>query len=88
MNDAIFQPTWNICLSSLPDFFFKPAGPPIKMSCASCYSVAEDDDAGNEWCESTISLHIPCTLTDLPWRFLILRTGQHASMRMWRIRRI
>ncbi len=40
---------------------------------ASCYSVAEDDDAGNEWCEAN---DFPgytsyASLTDLPWRFPI-----------------
>jgi uncharacterized protein (TIGR02466 family) len=40
---------------------------------ASCYSIAEDDDAGNEWCEAN---EFPgytsyASLTDLPWRFPI-----------------
>jgi uncharacterized protein (TIGR02466 family) len=40
---------------------------------ASCYSVAEDDAAGNEWCEAN---DFPgytsyASLTDLPWRFPI-----------------
>ena len=40
---------------------------------ASCYSIAEDDDAGNEWCEAN---DFPgytsyASLTDLPWRFPI-----------------
>ena len=40
---------------------------------ASCYSLAEDDDAGNEWCEAN---DFPgytsyASLTDLPWRFPI-----------------
>jgi uncharacterized protein (TIGR02466 family) len=42
---------------------------------ASCYSIAEDDDAGNEWCEAN---DFPgytsyASLTDLPWRFPIFR---------------
>ena len=40
---------------------------------ASCYSIAEDDDAGNAWCEAN---EFPgytsyASLTDLPWRFPI-----------------
>ncbi|MDC0013107.1 TIGR02466 family protein [Octadecabacter sp.] len=40
---------------------------------ASCYSIADDDDAGNEWCEAN---DFPgytsyASLTDLPWRFPI-----------------
>ena len=40
---------------------------------ASCYSIADDDDAGNEWCEAN---NFPgytsyASLTDLPWRFPI-----------------
>lgn len=39
----------------------------------SCYSIAEDDDAGNAWCEDN---DFPgytsyASLTDLPWRFPI-----------------
>ena len=42
---------------------------------ASCYSIAEDDDAGNEWCEAN---DFPgytsyASLTDLPWRFPIFQ---------------
>ena len=40
---------------------------------ASCYSIAEDDEAGQEWCEEN---DFPgytsyASLTDLPWRFPI-----------------
>jgi uncharacterized protein (TIGR02466 family) len=40
---------------------------------ASCYSIAEDDEAGNKWCEAN---DFPgytsyASLTDLPWRFPI-----------------
>ncbi|MCW1949936.1 MAG: 2OG-Fe(II) oxygenase family protein [Octadecabacter sp.] len=42
---------------------------------ASCYSIAEDDDAGNAWCEAN---DFPgytsyASLTDLPWRFPIFQ---------------
>lgn len=42
---------------------------------ASCYSIAEDDDAGNAWCEAN---DFPgytsyASLTDLPWRFPIFK---------------
>lgn len=42
---------------------------------ASCYSIAEDDDAGQTWCEEN---DFPgytsyASLTDLPWRFPIFQ---------------
>ena len=42
----------------------------------SCYSIAEDDEAGQEWCEEQ---EFPgytsyASLTDLPWRFPIFQT--------------
>ena len=42
---------------------------------ASCYSIAEDDDAGQTWCEKN---DFPgytsyASLTDLPWRFPIFQ---------------
>ncbi|PVA06431.1 2OG-Fe(II) oxygenase family protein [Thalassorhabdomicrobium marinisediminis] len=42
---------------------------------ASCYSIAEDDEAGQEWCEAN---EFPgytsyASLTDLPWRFPIFQ---------------
>ncbi|NIZ08221.1 2OG-Fe(II) oxygenase family protein [Pseudooceanicola sp. HF7] len=39
----------------------------------SCYSIAEDDDAGNEWCEENDypGYTSYASLTDLPWRFPI-----------------
>ncbi|MFW2589093.1 2OG-Fe(II) oxygenase family protein [Sagittula sp. SSi028] len=40
---------------------------------ASCYSVAEDDEAGQEWCETQgyPGYTSYASLTDLPWRFPI-----------------
>ncbi len=40
---------------------------------ASCYSVAEDDEAGQEWCETEgyPGYTSYASLTDLPWRFPI-----------------
>ncbi|MEL6961006.1 MAG: 2OG-Fe(II) oxygenase family protein [Pseudomonadota bacterium] len=42
---------------------------------ASCYSIAEDDEAGQEWCDQN---DFPgytsyASLTDLPWRFSIFQ---------------
>lgn len=40
---------------------------------ASCYSIAEDDEAGQEWCEAEgyPGYTSYASLTDLPWRFPI-----------------
>jgi uncharacterized protein (TIGR02466 family) len=40
---------------------------------ASCYSIAEDDEAGQEWCEDNDypGYTSYASLTDLPWRFPI-----------------
>jgi uncharacterized protein (TIGR02466 family) len=40
---------------------------------ASCYSIAEDDEAGQEWCEREgyPGYTSYASLTDLPWRFPI-----------------
>lgn len=40
---------------------------------ASCYSIAEDDDAGQAWCEENdyYGYTSYASLTDLPWRFPI-----------------
>ncbi|MWD26596.1 hypothetical protein E0K89_003815 [Aquicoccus sp. SCR17] len=40
---------------------------------ASCYSIAEDDEAGQEWCEQNgyPGYTSYASLTDLPWRFPI-----------------
>jgi uncharacterized protein (TIGR02466 family) len=40
---------------------------------ASCYSIAEDDEAGQEWCEKNDypGYTSYASLTDLPWRFPI-----------------
>jgi uncharacterized protein (TIGR02466 family) len=48
-------------------------GPPVDASEleASCFSIAEDDDAGNDWCEENgfPGYTSYASLTDLPWRF-------------------
>ena len=40
---------------------------------ASCYSIAEDDEAGQQWCEDNAypGYTSYASLTDLPWRFPI-----------------
>ena len=40
---------------------------------ASCYSIADDDEAGQEWCEANgyPGYTSYASLTDLPWRFPI-----------------
>ncbi|MGI3168932.1 TIGR02466 family protein [Pseudooceanicola sp. C21-150M6] len=40
---------------------------------SSCYSIAEDDEAGQEWCEANgyPGYTSYASLTDLPWRFPI-----------------
>ncbi|MFO7758322.1 MAG: TIGR02466 family protein, partial [Roseovarius sp.] len=40
---------------------------------ASCYSIAEDDEAGQDWCETEgyPGYTSYASLTDLPWRFPI-----------------
>ena len=42
---------------------------------ASCYSIAEDDEAGQEWCEANgyPGYTSYASLTDLPWRFPIFK---------------
>ncbi len=42
---------------------------------ASCYSIAEDDDAGQQWCEENgyPGYTSYASLTDLPWRFPIFK---------------
>ena len=49
-----------------------PAIDPDEME-ASCYSIAEDDEAGQEWCEENgyPGYTSYASLTDLPWRFPI-----------------
>lgn len=48
-------------------------GPRIETDelCASCYSIAEDDEAGQDWCEENgyPGYTSYASLTDLPWRF-------------------
>lgn len=50
-------------------------GPKIDMSEleASCYSIAEDDEAGQAWCEENAypGYTSYASLSDLPWRFPI-----------------
>jgi len=43
---------------------------------ASCYSIAEDDEAGQEWCETQgyPGYTSYASLTDLPWRFPAFKT--------------
>jgi len=42
---------------------------------ASCYSIAEDDEAGQNWCEENAypGYTSYASLTDLPWRFPIFQ---------------
>ena len=42
---------------------------------ASCYSIAEDDEAGQDWCEDNgyPGYTSYASLTDLPWRFPIFQ---------------
>ena len=42
---------------------------------ASCYAIAEDDEAGNQWCEENgyPGYTSYASLTDLPWRFPIFK---------------
>ncbi|MEL7255411.1 MAG: TIGR02466 family protein [Pseudomonadota bacterium] len=50
-------------------------GPSVNMQEleASCYSIAEDDEAGQDWCEDNgyPGYTSYASLTDLPWRFPI-----------------
>ena len=43
---------------------------------ASCWSIAEDDEAGQNWCEANgyPGYTSYASLTDLPWRFPIFKT--------------
>ena len=47
---------------------------------ASCYSIAEDDEAGQEWCEREgyPGYTSYASLTDLPWRFPIFEAIKQA----------
>ena len=49
-----------------------PAIDPAELE-ASCYSIAEDDEAGRSWCEENAypGYTSYASLTDLPWRFPI-----------------
>ncbi|MGP6089680.1 2OG-Fe(II) oxygenase family protein [Antarctobacter jejuensis] len=51
---------------------FDPQIDPSELE-SSCYSIAEDDEAGQEWCESEgyPGYTSYASLTDLPWRFPI-----------------
>lgn len=53
---------------------------------ASCYSIAEDDEAGQAWCEAQgyPGYTSYASLTDLPWRFpifaeIVKQLDQHAA---------
>uniref|UniRef100_UPI002626D23D TIGR02466 family protein n=1 Tax=uncultured Roseicyclus sp. TaxID=543072 RepID=UPI002626D23D len=43
---------------------------------ASCFSIAEDDEAGQDWCEENgfPGYTSYASLTDLPWRFPVFKT--------------
>lgn len=58
---------------------FKPRIDPGELV-ASCYSIAEDDEAGQEWCdaEGYPGYTSYASLTDLPWRFPIFADIQKA----------
>ncbi len=47
---------------------------------ASCYSIAEDDEAGQEWCEAEgyPGYTSYASLSDLPWRFPIFEAIKQA----------
>ncbi len=49
-----------------------PAVDPAELE-ASCYAIAEDDEAGQDWCEAEgyPGYTSYASLTDLPWRFPI-----------------
>jgi len=51
---------------------FAPAIDPDELE-ASCYAIAEDDEAGQDWCEQNgyPGYTSYASLTDLPWRFPI-----------------
>ncbi len=57
-------------------------GKPIDMDEleASCYAIAEDDEAGQDWCEQKgyPGYTSYASLTDLPWRFPIFKAVQKA----------
>ena len=56
-----------------------PAVDPVELE-ASCYSIAEDDEAGQEWCEDNDypGYTSYASLTDLPWRFPIFEAVKQA----------
>ena len=47
---------------------------------ASCLSIAEDDEAGQQWCEENAfpGYTSYASLTDLPWRFPVFEQVKHA----------
>ncbi|TMV88706.1 hypothetical protein FGG78_16275 [Thioclava sp. BHET1] len=51
-----------------------PAVDPAELD-ASCYAIAEDDEAGQQWCEDNDypGYTSYASLTDLPWRFPIFK---------------
>lgn len=70
-------------MSKIKNFFVTPIyhaalselGKPVDTSelAASCWSIAEDDEAGQNWCEENgyPGYTSYASLTDLPWRFPI-----------------
>lgn len=56
--------------ANLSEFQPKIDGDELEMS---CYSIAEDDEAGQDWCEENgyPGYTSYASLTDLPWRFPI-----------------
>ncbi|MEM9395271.1 MAG: 2OG-Fe(II) oxygenase family protein [Pseudomonadota bacterium] len=53
---------------------FGPAIKPSELE-SSCYAIAEDDEAGQQWCETEgyPGYTSYASLTDLPWRFPIFK---------------
>ena len=51
-----------------------PKVDPVELE-ASCYAIAEDDEAGQQWCEDNAypGYTSYASLTDLPWRFPIFK---------------
>ena len=60
-------------LFSTPLFRDRLTGVDAEELAASCYSIAEDDEAGQAWCEDNgfPGYTSYASLTDLPWRFPI-----------------
>ncbi len=71
---AMDLPLTNICSLFATRLYQAKLGPidPDELE-ASCHSIAEDDEAGQEWCdtEGFPGYTSYASLTDLPWRFPI-----------------